>query len=133
MVEEINALIKNDTWKLTTFIIGKKTIGCKWVFVVKQKLNRAIERFKMRLVAKDFTQTFGIDYQEIFTPVAKTNSIRVLLFYAINLGSDLQQLDVKNIFLHGDMKEKVYIEISPSFACKRTKRKVCKLKKALIG
>lgn len=87
----------------------------------------------MRLVAKDFTQTFGIDYQEIFTPVAKTNSIRVLLFYAINLGSDLQQLDVKNTFLHGDMKEKVYIEISPSFACKRTKRKVCKLKKALIG
>jgi len=62
MVEEINALIKNDTWKLTTFLIGKKTIGCKWVFVVKQKLNRAIERFKMRLVAKDFTQTFGIDY-----------------------------------------------------------------------
>lgn len=89
----------------------------------------------MRLLAKGFTQTFGIDYQETVALVAKTNFIRVLLFCAINSGCDLQQLDVKNTFLHGDLEEKVYIEISPGYACKKKskKKKVCKLKKALIG
>jgi hypothetical protein len=75
MMEEINVLAKNDTWKLTTLRAGKKIMGWKWVFVVKQKPDGAIKRFKARLVVKCFTQTFDIDYQETFALIAKMNFI----------------------------------------------------------
>ena len=69
-------------------------MGCKWVFTVKHKADDSIERLKARLVAKGFIQTYDIDYQETFAPVAKMNSIRVLLSCAANLRWDLQQFDV---------------------------------------
>lgn len=86
-------------------------MGCKWVFVVKQKPDGAIKRFKARLVVKCFTQTFDIDYQETFALIAKMNSIQVHLSCVVNLGWDLQQLDVKTVFLHGDLQEVVCMEI----------------------
>ena len=103
MVEEITALKKNGTWKLVSLPEGKKTVGCKWVITVKQKADGTIERYKARLVAKGFTQTYGIDYEETFAPVAKMNSIRTLLSYVANLGWSLQQLDVKNASLRGNL------------------------------
>ena len=104
MVEEMKALAKNGTWELVDLSFGKKSIGCKWVFTVKHKADDSIERLKAWLVAKGFTQTYDIDYKETFTPVTKMNSIRVLLSYAANLGWDLQQFDVKNVFLHGELE-----------------------------
>ena len=71
--------------------MGKKTIGCKWVFSVKYKSDETIDRYKARLVAKGYTQTYGIDYQETFAPVAKMNTVRVLLSLAINLDWSLKQ------------------------------------------
>ena len=133
MVEEMYALKKNDTWDLVVLPPGKKPVGCKWVFVVKQKMDGTVDRYKARLVAKGFTQTFGIDYQETFAPVAKLNTVRVLLSCAVNQGWDLQQLDVKNAFLHGELEEEVYMEIPPGFSCDKTQGKVCKLKRALYG
>ncbi|KAJ7969877.1 Retrovirus-related Pol polyprotein from transposon TNT 1-94 [Quillaja saponaria] len=112
---------------------GKRAVGCKWVFTIKKKANGTIERYKARLVARGFTQTYGVDYQETFAHVAKMNSIRVLISCAVNLGWDLQQLDVKNAFLHGDLAEEVYMEIPPGFSCQKTEGKVCKLKKSLYG
>jgi hypothetical protein len=70
-----------------------------------------VERYKARLVAKGFTQTYEIDYEETFAPVAKMNSIRVLLSIAANLDWPLHQFDVKNRFLHGDLEEEDYMEI----------------------
>ena len=100
---------------------------------MKHKADDSIERYKARLVAKGFTQTYGVDYQEIFAPVAKMNTIRILLSCAANLDWELQQFDVKNAFLHGDLKEEVYMEIPPGFEDEKTQGKVCKLKKALYG
>ncbi|KAJ7954402.1 Retrovirus-related Pol polyprotein from transposon TNT 1-94 [Quillaja saponaria] len=133
MVEEMKALSKNDIWELASLPHGKRAVGCKWVFTIKRKADGTIERYKARLVARGFTQTYGVDYQETFAPVAKMNSIRVLISCAANLGWDLQQLDVKNAFLHGDLAEEVYMEIPLGFSCQKTEGKVCKLKKSLYG
>jgi hypothetical protein len=132
MQEEMKALHKNETWDLVKLPNEKKAVGCKWVFTIKHKADGSEERYKARLVAKGFTQTYGIDYEETFAPVAKMNSIRVLLSIAANLGWPLQQFDVKNAFLHGDLEE-VYMEIPPGLEDSSSVGKVCKLKKALYG
>ena len=112
---------------------GKKTVGCKWVYIVKQRADGSVERYKAWLVAKGYTQTYGLDYEETFALVAKMNSIRILLSLATNLDWPLHQFDVKNTFLHGDLEEEVYMDILPGFEDSKTEGKVCRLKKSLYG
>ena len=115
MKEEMRALQKNKTWDLVQLPVGKKAVGCKWVFTVKQTPEGLIDRYKARLVAKGYIQTYGIDYDETFAPVAKMGTVRTLISCAVNFGWPLHQLDVKNAFLHGDLQE-VYMEFPPGFA-----------------
>ncbi|RVW93973.1 Retrovirus-related Pol polyprotein from transposon TNT 1-94 [Vitis vinifera] len=112
---------------------GKRPVGCKWIFTVKNNPDGSINRFKARLVAKGFTQSYDIDYEETFAPVAKLNSIRVLLSVAVNLDWNLHQLDVKNAFLNGELEEAVYTKIPPSMETPENSGKVCKLRKSLYG
>lgn len=85
LLEELRALEKNDTWEVIQLPKRKKTVGCKWIFTVKYKADGTLDRNKTRLVAKGFTQTYGIDYLETFEHVAKLNTIRVLMLLAANL------------------------------------------------
>lgn len=91
-----------------------------------------MDRYKARLVAKGYTQTYGIDYQETFAPVAKLNTVGVILSLTSNLDWPLHQLDIKNAFLNGDLEE-VYMEIPPGLENKANANKVCRLKKSLYG
>ena len=133
MGEEMLALEKNKTWDVVELPRGKQPVGCKWVFTVKYKADGSLERYKARLVAKGYTQTYGVDYQETFAPVAKMNTVRILLSLAAIFGWSLQQFDVKNAFLHGDLEEEVYMKAPPGYDGNLGKNKVCRLKKALYG
>lgn len=96
-------------------------------------MDGSIDRYKACLVAKGYTQRYGVDYQEIFAPVAKLDTIRILILLAVNRGWCLKQFDVKNAFLNGDLEE-VYMDIPPGVSFEMSKKnKVCRLRKALYG
>ena len=84
MMEEIAALVGIKTWEMVPLPQSKKLIGCKWVFTIKHKADGSIEQYKARLVTQGFTQTYSIDYEKKFAPIAKLNSIRVLLSLTVN-------------------------------------------------
>lgn len=132
MDEEMDALQRNSTWELVDKPHGYRIVGCRWVFTIKMNSDGSIDRYKARLVAKGYTQTYGIDYEETFAPVAKINTIRILISLAANQEWPLHQFDVKNAFLNGNLEEEVYMELPPG-VMDSEKGKVCKLKKALYG
>jgi len=125
---EIDALHKNDTWELTKLPPGRKTIKYKWGFKLK-----ADGRYHVHLVAKGFMQIPGIDYDETFSPVAHFESLRLLLALAALEDWEIQQMDVKLVFLNGVLDEEIYMEQPIGFITPGTETKVCRLKKAIYG
>jgi hypothetical protein len=92
-----------------------------------------VSRYKARLVAKGYAQTYGINYEETYSPVAKMTTIRAIIAMATTKGWSLHQMDVKNAFLHGDLQEEVYMEQPPSYVDQTHPNLVCRLKKTLYG
>ena len=134
MAEELESLHKNQTWDLVPLPKEKRAIGCKWVFKKKEGIpGIEIGRYKARLVAKGYNQREGIDYDEVFSPVVKHTSIRVLLAIVAQFDLELEQLDVKTAFLHGDLEETIYMAQPEGYYVEGKEDHVCRLKKSLYG
>ncbi|GKF07325.1 retrovirus-related pol polyprotein from transposon TNT 1-94 [Tanacetum coccineum] len=108
-------------------------IGTKWVYRNKLDSNGVVTRNKARLVAKGYNQQEGIDYDKTYAPVARLESIRILLAYACALDFKLYQMDVKSAFLNGFINEEVYVVQPPGFINFAKPNYVYRLKKALYG
>lgn len=133
MSAEIESIESNQTWELTVLPKGVKPIGVKWVFKTKLNEDGDVEKFKARLVAKGYAQRHGVDYTEVFAPVARLDTIRVILAVAAQFSWEVFQLDVKSAFLHGELKEEVFVQQPEGFIRKGEEDKVYRLKKALYG
>ncbi|GKA20555.1 ribonuclease H-like domain, reverse transcriptase, RNA-dependent DNA polymerase [Tanacetum coccineum] len=133
MKVELDSINRNNTWELTTLPKGHKAIGLKWVFKTKKDANGNIIKHKARLVAKGYIQEHGIDFEEVFAPVARMETIRLLLAIAANNKWEVHHLDVKSAFLHGDLKEEVYVTQPEGFITRQDQGKVYRLIKALYG
>jgi hypothetical protein len=105
----------NATWELVALPEDKKAMGCKWVYKIKHNANGFVSRYKTRLVAKGYAQTYGIDYEKTYSPVVKMTTVRVIIAMVATKGWSLHQMDVKNLFLHGDLHEEVYMEQPPGY------------------
>ena len=105
MNSEFEALLRNGTWTLVRPKPNINLVGCKWVYRIKRKDDGTIDRFKARLVAKDYHQQHGIDFHETFSPVVKPATIRLVLSIVVTHRWTIRQLDIQNAFLHGLLQE----------------------------
>ena len=134
MGDEMESLHKNQTWDLVIQPSGRKIITCKWVFKKKEGISPAEGvKYKAGVVARDFNQREGVDYNEIFSPVVRHTCIRVLLAIVTYQNLELEQLDVKTAFLHGELEEEIYMTQPDGFQVPGKENHVCKLKKSLYG
>uniref|UniRef100_A0A2N9H7L1 Integrase catalytic domain-containing protein n=1 Tax=Fagus sylvatica TaxID=28930 RepID=A0A2N9H7L1_FAGSY len=133
MNEEFEALQHQGTWVLVPQPPSKNIVGCKWVYKLKYNSDGTIARYKARLVAKGFHQQYGVDFDETFSPVVKPPTVRLILSLAVSLGWSLRQLDVKNAFLHGTLKEEVYMTQPQGYVDPKHPSHVCKLIKSIYG
>lgn len=131
MNEEMNSLHVNQTWTLVPKPVDCSLVDCKWLFKVKNEVDSV--RYKARLVAKGFTQKEGIDYTEIFAPVVKFTTVRIMLALVAHFNWELKQMDVKTAFLHGELNEKIFMKQPEGFIDKRHPDYVCLLHKSLYG
>lgn len=133
MDDEFNALIKNKTWELVPRPPDVNVIRSMWIFTHKEKSDGVFERHKARLVGDGKTQQVGVDCGETFSPVVKPATIRTVLSLALSKAWSIHQLDVKNAFLHGELKETVYMHQPMGFKDPNFPNHVCLLKKSLYG
>ncbi|KAI3790952.1 hypothetical protein L2E82_04411 [Cichorium intybus] len=133
MDSEIKSMYDNQVWNLVDNVPGRKPVGCKWIFKKKTNMDGKVHTFKARMVAKGFTQTPGVDYDETFSPMAKIKSIIIMLAIAAFHDYEIWQMDVKTAFLNGKLTEDVYMNQLDGFVDAKYPDKVCKLEKSIYG
>jgi hypothetical protein len=124
---EINSVEHNKTWELVNLQAGHQAIRLKWVFKLKRDEVGEVIKHKAQLVPRGFVQQAGVDFDEVYVPVALMESVRVLLALAAQEGWTIHHMDIKSTFLNGDLKEEVYVKQTPR------PRNVLWLHKALYG
>ena len=134
MDKEMRSLEDNDVWELTTLPKGKSVVSCKWVYKVKTNADGSVERHKARLVARGFSQEFGSDYDETFSPVVRQESLRTLAAISSLYGLTLNHVDITTAFLNGALNEEVYMKQPNGYEENPGgERLVCRLKKSIYG
>lgn len=131
MREEYDSLMKNKTWTLVDRPLNESVVTNRWIFKKKMNIDGSVERFKARLVARGFTQEYGVNYYETFSPVVRFTSIRIMLAIAGDRKMKMKQFDVRTAFLNRDLNETVYMEQPKGF--EDGTNRVCKLNKSLYG
>ena len=133
MEEEFNSLTQHGTWHLVDLPAGKNLVSCKWLFKTKFNELGEVDRFKARLVAQGYSQQHGIDFNEVYAPVARYKSIRTLLAVSNQLNLEVHQMDVVSAFLNGELQEEIYMKQPEGFIDDKHPEKVCRLNKSLYG
>jgi hypothetical protein len=126
--EELEALRRRNVFKLTDLPKGRKTIGCRWVFDIKSD-----GRKKARLVAQGYSQVEGIDFNELFSPVVRFESVRLMLALSALEGMYSTAVDVRNAYLYGKLDEEIYMKQPEGFIARGQENKVIRLQRALYG
>ena len=130
--KEYKNLLDRGTWILDELPNGRKPIGCRWVFTVPSDNDGKVKKFKARLVIQGFSQRAGIDYDKTFAPVARQESLRMLLAIAAERQMSIRQVDIVSAYLNGKLRE-IFMKQPPGFTSSSKPNYVCRLKKALYG
>ena len=133
IADEYDSLIKNNTWTLTLLPPGRVAIKSRWLFKIKTGAEGTAPRYKARLVAKGYSQRSGIDYGETYAPVAKHDTLRVILSIVAAYDLEMIQLDIKTAFLYGELNEEIYLQQPEGYVAADKENHVCHLHKSLYG
>jgi hypothetical protein len=133
MKDEMKSMSFNGVWDLEELPRGAKIVGCKWVYKIKYDSRGNVERFKARLVAKRFMQREVIDYNKTLSPVSCKDSFRIIMALVAHYDLELHQMDVKTVFLNGDLEKNVYMTQPKGFIVEGKQSMVCRLKKSIYG
>jgi hypothetical protein len=123
--------MENQTWDFIALLKGRKLVRCRWIFRTNMVENGEISKYKSHLVSKGYSEVHGIDYTETFAPVAKIDSIGLILAIVASRHWEVHRMDVKSDFLHGDLKEEIYMEQPKGYI--HDSSLICRLKKSLYG
>src|SRR6266536_2382456 len=133
MKSEIGSMYENKVWTLVDLPDDRRAIENKWIFKKKTDADGNVTVYKARLVAKDFRQVQGVDYDETFSPVAMLKSVRIMLAIAAFYDYEIWQMDVKTTFFNGFLKEELYMMQPEGFVDPKNADKVCKLQHSIYG
>ncbi len=131
--EEYDSLLRNQTWTLKPLPPSRSLIKSRWVLTIKPGVRGTEPRYKARLVAKGYSQRYGVDYEETFAPVAKQDTLRLILSFVAVYDLEMRQLDIKTTFLYGELEEELYLEQPEGFITAGQENMVCHLHKCLYG
>jgi hypothetical protein len=124
MVKEIESLHKNETWNLFELPSGINFVRSKWLFKKNMNATGQVKKFKVRLVAKGYSQVEGVDFSDIFSHVEKFTSIRELMSLVATFDLEIEKIDVNTAFLHGELEEEIYMKWHEGFVVKGKKELV---------
>ena len=133
MEQEMQSLHDNEAWTLTELPKGRKAVGSKWTFKEKRGADGNITRYKARLVAQGFSQQYGKDYDETFSPVVRSESVRSVIALAAQRNLVVHQMDVSTAFLNGKLQEEVFMRQPDGFQVSGKEDLVCRLHKSIYG
>jgi hypothetical protein len=117
----------NADWEVLLLPKDNKTIGCKWLYKVKHNADGFMNKYEARLVVKDYSQIYEIHYEKTYNPIAKMIAIRTLIIMVVTKRRSLHKMDVKKVFFHKNLQEKMFLDQLPSYVNHAHPNLVCKL------